>query len=171
MKKIGMALWALTFLGSVHALADDGIKIGVINLPEVLQQSPYAAEIRDKILAEFGGREEKLRALQEELQAESEKLTRDSAVMSESARQALQQEIMTKQAEFISLQESFREDTMRRQNEETQALLEIIGYEVEAVAQAEKLDMIIHRDAVPYIADEKLDVTPLVIEKLKKKKK
>lgn len=146
------------------------LKIGVIDVLTLVQRSPQADEIRNRIRDEFKTREQEIVGLQKELQDEVGNFERDKAVMSETAKIEAEQAIVDKQRNLRRLQEDFREDTTRRQNEEMQGLLEVIGGKLEIIADQENFDIILHRDAVPYVK-EKFDITALVLEKLNESNK
>ncbi|HKY69400.1 MAG TPA: OmpH family outer membrane protein [Gammaproteobacteria bacterium] len=167
MKKLKAAVVALAMLLSATLAQAENLKVGIINVQEILAKSPEAQQIREKLQNEFKGREAELVKVDKTLKANSEKLQRDGAVMSEAERSKLERETANAQRELQRLQTAFREDVTVRQQEEMQKYLDKVRSAVNKFAQDQKYDLLIHSDAAPYL-NQKMDVTKQVIEALKK---
>jgi outer membrane protein len=154
------ALCALSF----SAQADD-LKIGVIDVRSIISTSKQAQAVSEKLQKEFAPREKDIAVADKAFQEKADKFKRDSAVMSESERTNTERDMLNLQRELQRKQAEFREDTSVRQQQEMQQFLEKVKTAVNSVAEKDKMDLIIHSDAVPY-AKEKLDITQKVVQAL-----
>ncbi len=151
-------------LPAAEALAKE-VKIGFVNVAQILQEAPQAEEARKRLEQEFAPRDKRLVNQQKELEKLQEKLNRDAAVMSESERSKLEREILSKQRELKRAQDEFREDFNLRRNEELGKLQRDIFEAIKALAKEEDYDLLL-TDGVVYASDE-VDVTEKVKERLK----
>jgi len=99
------------------------------------------------------------------LKAQSEKLDKDSAVLSESDRVKRQRDLADMDKEFQRKQREFREDLNQRRNEELSVVLERTNGVIRKIAEAEKYD-IVFQEAV--YASKRIDITDKVLKELAK---
>ncbi len=157
-----LAFTGLLCLGS--AVRAEEIKIGFVNVAQVLQQAPQAADAKKRLEREFAPRDKRIVAQQKELKKLQEKMARDSAVMSDAERRKLERDILSKQRELKRAQEEFREDFNLRRNEELGKLQRKIFEAIKTLAKEENYDLLL-TDGVVYASD-KVDVTDKVQKKL-----
>ena len=170
MKKINVIsilLATLLFLSPMLVNANTQLKIGVVNVRDIMQQSPQGEAITKTLEKEFGSRKNSIVSAQKSLQEKSGKYQRDSAVMSEAERKKTEKELVEKQRDIQRMEQEFREDGQARQNEEAEKLLKKINEVISRVAASEGYDMILHREAAPFASD-KVDITAKVLAELKK---
>lgn len=154
-------LLALAVSASASAWAAD-LKIGVIDMRVILSKSPQAQAATQKLQNEFKAREEKIVSLEKALKEKMEKMQRNSAIMSETEKNKFEKDILSSQREMQRLQTEFREDASARQQEETKKLIDGVNKAVNTIAQKDKYDLIIHREAMSY-ASSQIDITEKVI--------
>lgn len=154
------------FLGlmAVANISAAELKIGFVNVPKVLEKAPQAESAKKRLEKEFAPRDKSLVAQQKELQALQEKITRDSAVMSESQRRDLEKDLVAKEREAKRAQQEFSEDFNLRRNEELGKLQRRIVESIRELAKEENFDLLL-TDGVIFAA-EQLDVTAQVQKKL-----
>lgn len=157
-----------TFLmmGLVAGVAWADLKVGVIDLRQVLQKTPRMEAINKQLTDEFKPREEQIKSLQDKLQKNVEKLERDQAVLSEKEREKLQDKIMADRRELQRRSVAFQEEAAVAQNKAMQELINDIQKIVNQIAKDKGLDLVFQSDGIPYYKSE-LDITDSVIEKLK----
>lgn len=146
------------------ALAQD-VKIGFVNVAKVLDESPQAAQARERIEKEFAPRDRALLAQQKELRALEDQLVRDGAVMTEEQRVTLEQDIRSRRREMRRTQEEFREELNLRRNQELSKLQRRVIEVIQELAKAEAYDLVV-TDGVVY-AGERVDITAKVVGRLK----
>lgn len=160
-KSIALLASLVAFQPTV-ALAD-GLRVGVIDMRSIISSSPQAKAVSDKLKTEFKAREEQMIAAEKSLKDKSEKLQRNSAVMSEAEKNKLEKEVVMAQRDIQRMQAEYREDATIRQQEEMKKLIDKINIVVQDVAKKEKFDLIIHAEAAPYAASQ-INITDKVVK-------
>ena len=133
---------ALIFSLGISAQAQE-IKIGVVNIQQLMEQAPQARVAMDALDEEFKPRQREIIATQTEFQELSEKVQRDLAVMGETERRNAEKELRDLQREATRLQNEFREDLNLRRNEELGNLQRSLLKEVQDFAQAAGYDLVV----------------------------
>jgi len=137
------------------------VKIGVVNIPQLLEQAPQARVAMEALDEEFKPRQREIIARQTEFQELSEKVQRDLAVMGETERRNAEKELRDLQREVARLQNEFREDLNLRRNEELGTLQRSLLKEVQDFAQAAGYDLVVG-DGVLY-ASSAVNITENVL--------
>ncbi|MCQ8180265.1 OmpH family outer membrane protein [Methylomonas sp. SURF-1] len=158
--RISLFLMLMIFAGVGHA----ELKIGFVNVAKVLEKAPQAAKAKTRLETEFSPRDKALVAQQKEIKTLEEKLSRDSAVMSEDERRRLEKDVLDKKRDAARAQQEFSEDFNMRRNEELGNLQKRIVEAVRALAKEESFDLLL-TDGVIY-ANDQIDVTSRVQQKL-----
>ncbi len=133
-------LFALSYDGIANA---QEVKIGVVNIAQLMEQAPQARVAMEALDQEFQPRQREIIAKQTELQEFSEKVQRDLAVMGETERRNAEKELRDLQREVTRLQNEFREDVNLRRNEELGTLQRSLLKEVQDYAQAAGYDLVV----------------------------
>lgn len=140
------------------------LKIGFVNVAKVLEKAPQAEKAKKRLEKEFSPRDKHLVSQGKEIKKLEEKLSRDTAVMSESERRRLEKDIVAKKRDAKRSQQEFKEDFNMRRNEELTKLQRRIMEAIKALAKDEKFDLLL-TDGVIF-ASQQVDVTNQVQEKL-----
>lgn len=162
-KLLKVSVLGLTFL-SATAFAED--KIGVVNISGVFQNMPQREVIAKELDKEFQPRADKLKKMEESLQAKLKKIQDEGAKMKEADQKALEKQILTDRDEFAKEAQAFEQDNQKRQNDERSKLLGKIQEAVKTVAEAEGYSLVVDSNAVTF-AKEANDITQKVLEKVK----
>lgn len=157
---------ASLLLMAVATSANAELKVGAVNLAKVSNDAPQAEAATEKLEQEFGPRDQELDAMQKDLREMELKLERDGAVMSRDQRADLEKEIVNMRREVRRTRDEFREDLNIRRNEELGKLQRRIFQAIQVVAKDQGFDLVL-TDGVVYASD-KVDITALVIEQLRK---
>jgi len=147
------------------ALAADDVKIGVVNVGRLLQESPQAQAAREKLEDEFAPRRREIVALQTQLEEKSAKMQKDMEVMGTEERENAQRELRNEERAILRAQNEFREDLDLRNNEAIGSIQQEVLREIATYGENSGLDLIL-ADGIVY-ASERVDVTAPVLEKLK----
>lgn len=137
------------------------LKVGVVNVPLLMDRAPQTKAAMDALEEEFAPRQREILARQKEYQDLSEKVQRDVAVMGETERRNAERDLRDLQREVQRLQTEFREDLNLRRNEELGNLQRALLKEVQDYAQTAGFDLIVG-DGVLY-ASNAINVTELVL--------
>ncbi|MFT5448224.1 MAG: outer membrane protein [Gammaproteobacteria bacterium] len=144
------------------------IKMGFVNVPKVMDQAPQAKAADNRLEKEFGPRDSEILAMKRDVVKSTDKLAKNSAVMSVAERQRQESEVRQMRREIRRLEDEFREDVNLRRSQELGKLQRKVVAVIQALAKAEKFDLIIS-DGVIY-AGSKVDITAKVINRLKQSK-
>lgn len=159
MVKVALAT-ALLFAAAVPASAQE-LKIGVVNIPVLLQNSPQTKAAMEALEEEFAPRQREILAKQKEYEELATKFQKDAAVMGETERRNMETELRNLQREVTRLQNEYREDLNLRQNEEMSSLQVSLFQEIQGYAAQEGYDLIVG-DGVLY-ASNAVNITEQVL--------
>jgi len=133
---------ALLFVFNGPAVAQE-LKIGVVNVPVLMDRAPQAKLAMDALQEEFAPRQREILAKQKEYEELGEKVQRDVAVMGETERRNAENELRNMQREVTRLQNEFREDLNLRRNEELGNLQRSLLDEVQTYAKSAGFDLVV----------------------------
>ena len=119
------------------------LKVGVVNIPVLLDRAPQTKAAMDALQEEFAPRQREFLAKQKEYEDLAAKVQKDIAVMGESERRTAEKDLRDLQREVTRLQNEFREDLNLRQNEELGILQRSLLKEVQDYAQQEGYDLVV----------------------------
>jgi outer membrane protein len=158
-----IAALAVCLAAGASAYAQETSKIGFVNTDRIFKEATPAKTASAKIEQEFSQRNKEIEDMGARLKSVSEKLDKDSAVLSEADRIKRQRELADLDKEFQRKQREFREDLNQRRNEELAAVLDRSNKVIRQIAESEKYD-IVFQDAV-YVSP-RIDITDKVIKAL-----
>ena len=142
------------------------IKVGYLNLSEIMEKSPQVEAASKTLEKEFSYRYEKLTAARDEIVKFEETLKKDGTVMTDTRRSELEREILSKKREYIRQQEELKEDFNIRRNQEMGGLQKSVNEVVTGLAKSEKYDLVVTQPVL--FASERIDITQRVLEELQK---
>lgn len=166
MKRFGAVLVTLLcgFLAmTTHA---DSAKMGVVDLQKIMQTSSQMKEIQQKLESQFKARREKLIAAEGKLKGDMERFKRDSAIMSATQKKDLEKKIIAAQQQFERDGQQYQQELSAAHNEAMEGLYTKVRAAIATVAQNDKYDIIVQKDAAPFSVAT-LDVTDKVIKAIK----
>ncbi|HZF28197.1 MAG TPA: OmpH family outer membrane protein [Gammaproteobacteria bacterium] len=146
-----------------NADAQTNLKIGVVNVGKLLDASPQAVAVGDKLKTEFASRQSEILKMGQDLQAKNDRFQKDQAVMGEEERVNLQRQIRDGQRDLQRTQDQYVEDLNARRTEESNKLLSDIAARIRTYASAQNYDLVLS-DAV-YVSGQ-LDITAEVLKAL-----
>lgn len=165
MKRLSGILIALAFtLCGTSAFADVS-KIGVVDLQKIMQTSNQMKTIQQKLEKDFKPRRDKLLAMEESLKQDMEKFKRDSAIMNQNQKKDMEKKIVTTQQAFEREGQQYQQELSTAHNEAMEELYGKIRKAINKVAETEKYDIILQKDAAPFSVD-KLDITANVMQQI-----
>lgn len=153
----------LTVLLGAGAVQAAEFKVGVVDTERVLRESVPAMKAEKKIEKEFSGRDQEIKNLMRQAKELQSTLEKEGGKMSDAGHRNKERELTAMNANLQRMQREFREDLNLRKNEELAIVLEQANKAVQAVAEAEKYDLIL-QEAV--YRNPKIDITDKVIKQL-----
>jgi outer membrane protein len=140
--QVGIGI-ALIFGLLATAGAQQALKVGVVNIPVLMERAPQTKAAMDALQEEFAPRQREFLAKQKEYEDLAAKVQKDIAVMGETERRNAEKNLRDLQREVTRLQTEFREDLNLRQNEELGVLQRSLLKEVQDYAQQEGFDLVV----------------------------
>jgi len=161
-QRIVRATLAVTLIGIFSGVAvAQELKIGVVNVPVLMERAPQAKVAMEALQEEFAPRQRVIVVKQTEFEELTEKVRRDFDVMGETERRNAEKDLRDLQREVTRLQTEFREDLNLRRNEELGELQRSLLKEVQDYAQTTNYDLVVG-DGVLY-ASSTVNITELVL--------
>ena len=139
------------------------LKIGFVNTEKILREAAPAVKAQKKLEKEFAQRDQELQKMAQQLKDLQAALDKEGAVMSENDRRNKEQDLARLSRDFQRMQREYREDFNLRKNEELAAILDKGTKVIQAIAEAEKFDLIL-QEAV--YKSPKVDITDKVLKAL-----
>lgn len=155
-KKFGILVSALLLVaGAGVAQAADAptMKVAVVNVQQVLQQSPRVADLSKKLEAEFKTRQTKIGDEQKALQTELDNFKKESPTMSQKDRDATQKKIAADRADLVKKVVAYQQDLQKEQNKVMQSILGDLNGIVSTIAKAQNYNLVLDSQAVIFAAD------------------
>ena len=156
-----MVMFALLLSAGMAHAAD--FKVGVVDTERVLRESAPAIKAEKKIEKEFSGRDQEIKKLMKQVKELQALLEKEDGKLLEADRRNKDRELTAMNVNLQRMQREFREDLNLRKNEELALVLEQANKAIQAIADAEKYDLIL-QEAV--YRNPKIDITELVIQHL-----
>ena len=164
LKKSILILLVIGLFGFTNSLWAAELKIGVVNVSQILKEAPQAKALSKSLETEFKRRSQDLTSKQKQLKKLEEKLGRDSEIMSEAEVKRLETDIRSRRRKLKAALDEFREDLNLRRNEELNKLSRVVTEVIHQIGEDEKIDLILEN---PIYASARINLTEKVLKRLK----
>lgn len=144
------------------------MKVAVVNVQQVLQQSPRVAELSKKLESQFKARQSKISDQQKALQDELDKFKKESPTMSQKERDAMQKKVSTERSDLVKQVVAYQQDLQKEQNKIMQGILSDLNGIVSSIAKDQSYGLVLDSQAVIYASDSN-DITKDVASKFNSK--
>ncbi len=141
------------------------IKIGIVNTERVLIESAPAVRAQKKIEKEFMPRDQELKKMAVQVKVLQEQLEKEGMALPETDRRSKERELANLNREYQRAQRQMREDLSLRQNDEFATIQLNASKVIQAIAEAEKYDLILQLQDSVY-RSQRIDITDKVIKAL-----
>lgn len=173
MKNLGILTGALFLLtcgvGASQAADTSALsKVAVVNVQQVLQQSPRVAELSKKLEAEFKPRQTKVNDQQKALQAQIDKFEKESPTMSQKDKDSVQKKITGERQDLVKQVVALQQDFQKEQNKVMQNILGDVNSIVSSIAKNNNYTIVFDSSAVIYSATSN-DITKDVAKQFNNK--
>ena len=165
MTTITRIIVALLLLTAASAMAQS-LKIGFINAFRIEAESETTKRVIEQIKKEFAPREQQLQALQKQGVELRSELEREADKMKPADRAAKEKRLAALSQQFEQMQRSYSEDMEFSQREARSSLISEIGAVINAIAEAEKFDLVLQQ---AIFASTQIDLTDRVMKELAKR--
>jgi len=158
------------FLGSLIAAtfampAAAEVKVGVVDIAKLFEESPQAKVVQEGLRAEFQPRLQQLVAQEQALKTRNDKYQKDLATMAADQRTKAEKELRDSAREIERKKAELQDDSNAKRQEEMNKLQRLLFGEVREYAKAQKYDIVI-AEGVLY-ATPTVDITVAVLDVLK----
>ncbi len=160
-----LAILALSLLAISAPSAFAEVKIAVVDVQGAILQSEEAKRLLQQIQGEFKSEEDEIRQIQSDAAAMLERLQKDAEVMSDAEKRRLQQQIESKNNDFVYLRQKLQRQIEDRQKELFAGVDAKVQKAIESLVKSEDYDLILPRQAALYAGDV-YNITRKVTEKL-----
>ncbi|MFN3237051.1 MAG: OmpH family outer membrane protein [Pseudomonadales bacterium] len=141
------------------------IKVAIVDVQGAILQSEEAKRLLQQIQDEFKDEEEEIVKIQSEAAAMLERLQKDAEVMSDAEKRRLQQQIESKNNDFVFFRQKLQRQVEDRQQELFAGVNGKVQKAIEELVKSEDYDLILPRQAALYV-NPVYNITRKVTEKL-----
>ena len=152
-------LMAVVFAATAYGQV---LRIGYVNMKEVLDNAPQVIAGREKLDLEFRPRNDTIES--EEIRVAGMEQRLQQGDLTDEARNRLEREIREIRRNINRQKEDLRDELSFRRTEEVQQLEDQINIAVQQIARNHGYDLILSSPVV--YADEALDITDLILQQL-----
>jgi outer membrane protein len=139
------------------------LKVGVVNVQRLLQESPQAKEMQAGWRTEFGPRQRALANETQQLKQREDKYQRDGATMTDEQRMAEEKRLRDAERDSQIKQSELQDDFNARRTEDVSRLQRVLSEEIAKYAKAENYDLVLTEVAY---ATPAVDITPAILARL-----
>jgi len=150
---------------STSAVAS-GLKVGVVSVERLLTESPQVDAVNTRMLEKFGPKRDELKAMEKDIQGLQENYKRNELVMTEDKLNDLKKDIITKIQALKQKEAVLTQQVADVRNKELAKLQKSVRSIINEIAKSGKYSLVLS-EGVAY-ADDKLDITDKVLNKMKK---
>ena len=159
----------LILCGAVVTSAQNSLKIGHVNIQELVQKHPMLDSLQTIIEKESKDMQEIYDEMVAEHEAAIEKFEAESSTYSDFVKQTRQKEILEQSQKIQAYNQTAQQQLQNRNMELIQPIYQEINQEISNIAGAQNFTYVLDVSAgnVAYISPESEDLTPLVLKALK----
>jgi outer membrane protein len=163
MRKMALVVAAVVTFCSVSALAGG---VGVVDMKTIFSTSPKVKSIKADLTKQFNPEKTKLETMGQALQASVAKYQKDQVTMTAKDKTTAEASLTAQETAFRTAQEKFQQDVFNAQNKSLETFMDSVKAAVKAVAEKDKLDLVIPSNDVLYTKNE-TDITKDVLDNMK----
>jgi len=158
-----LSLLLLFFVFVAGPATAQQLRVGYVDMKQVLDNAPQVLAGREKLDLEFRPRNETIEFQERQVQAMEDRLQMGD--LAEDATLRLDRELRDMKRNVNRQKEDLRDELSFRRTEEVQKLEDQINQAVQAIARDSGYDLILSSPVV--YADPSLDITKLILDQLK----
>jgi len=159
----GLAAVAVLLAASPVAAQENTLKIGFVDVQNVLNESARGKEAKAKLEKERDAKQQEIRAKEEEIKKLEADLQKQGAVLSEAARKERQDAITRRIRDLRRLFEDFNRDLQKREADLLNEILREIRKVVVAYGKAHQYTLILEAQSGIIYASQGADLTQEVL--------
>lgn len=166
MKKwISIVTTALAFILMGSSAYADNIKIGVVDMNQILQKSPLMISINNNLTKKFKPRQDELNNAKKNLQDEIDQLNLNGATMTTDARNKIQNQIIADKANVAVLAANLDRDVTIAKNQDVQTFMAKLSQVINKIAQDGHYDLIEQSTNMAFVG-KNVDITQQILQQM-----
>ena len=159
---VAIAFLVVIFFAGTSIAAQD-IKIAVIDVNKVLNQSEAGKTAKKKMEARYEELKKSIDAKQEEAKKLKDDIDKNKVVLGKDKLKEKEDALAAKVADLRKLTQESEQEMQERQGELTRDVLKQIENQIDIVVKAEKYDLVLERSAGVVFVIDSLDITDRVL--------
>ena len=164
MKKLVLSVLLMAgFIATNVAAAD--LKVGVVSVERILSEAPQVDAVNTSMLERFGPQRDALQSLEKEITKMQENYKRNELVMTEDKLNELKKDIITKIQGLKQKEALLQQEVTTVRNQELAVLQQQVRGIIDDISKKGKYSLVLSEGVA--FADEKLDITDKVLDKMK----
>ncbi len=164
MKKIVLSVLLIAGFITTNVVAAD-LKVGVVSVERILSEAPQVDAVNTSMLERFGPQRDALQSLEKEITKMQENYKRNELVMTEDKLNELKKEIITKIQGLKKKEALLQQEVATVRNQELAVLQQQVRGIIDDISKKGKYSLVLSEGVA--FADEKLDITDKVLDKMK----
>lgn len=156
-------LVALAALFAAGPVFGEGLKIAVIDVNKILNESEAGKAARQKMEARYEELKKKIEKVKEEASTMKEELDKQKILLGKEKIKEREEALAAKIGELRQLTQQSEKEMQARQGELTREVLKIVEKEIDKLVAEEKIDLLFDRSSGVVHAAPSLDVTGKVL--------
>jgi outer membrane protein len=167
MKKILALIFSLIMMVTLSSAfaAPDKLKVGIIDMTQILQKSTLMMSLNNDLIKKFQARQDDIVNANKQLQDETNKLQYNNSTMSDADITNLQNKILADKANIQILTASFQRDLQIAKDAAMQTFMAKFNQVINQIAKTGGYDIIEQRRNLAYVNND-LDITNDVLKQL-----
>lgn len=142
------------------------IKIGVVNMNQILQKSPLMVSMSEALAKKFQPRQEEINNANKQLQNDVNQLSFHGSTMSDEDKNNLQNKIIQEKANIQILTITFQKDLAIARDQDLRTFMTKFKEVINKIAQDDRYDLIEQNSNILYL-NNKIDLTQQVLQQIK----
>jgi len=170
-KTWGMAAILAAAVLAAGAADAQGIKIAVVDVNKILNESSVGKVAKKKIEARYEELKKKIDEKQEEAKKLKDEIDKQKILLGKEKLKEKEESLSAKVSELRKMTEEAEKEMQARQGEQTREVLKIIEATLDKMVAAEKIDLVLDRTQGGVVHfNPVMDITDRVLEQVNKEK-
>lgn len=162
------ALAAVLF--TARPVLSEGLKIAVIDVNKILNESEAGKEARKKMEARYEELKKKIEKVNQEARTMKEELDKQKILLGKEKAREREEALAGKVGELRQLTQEAEKEMQARQGELTREILKRVEGKIDKVVEEEKIDLLLDRGSGVVHAATSLDITDKVLSLVNQEK-
>jgi len=162
------ALAAVLF--TARPVLSEGLKIAVIDVNKILNESEAGKEARKKMEARYEELKKKIEKVNQEARTMKEELDKQKILLGKEKAREREEALAGKVGELRQLTQEAEKEMQARQGELTREILKRVEGKIDKVVEEEKIDLLLDRGSGVVHAATSLDITEKVLSLVNQEK-